>query len=112
MKNLLIYILRKFRLIKFADKIRFYICLIKTNKLRKRFSKEYPTVQLPPAYFIYETFNLNYFSFYLNSIETAKWLVSYFQKHAVIDGVKILDWGCGPGRVIRHLPALIPNSCE
>ena len=105
-------ILRKFRLIKFADKIRFYILFLKTSKSRREFKRTNPDVVLPPPYFLYETFNLNYFSFYDKSVDTAKWLTGFFKKYKKIENINILDWGCGPGRVIRHLPAFTGNSCN
>lgn len=105
-------LIRKFGLIKLSDKLRFYIGYIKSSGLRKEFKRKHPTVKLPPAYFMYETFNLNYFSFYEKSIETAKWLISHFEKHKKLEGINILDWGCGPGRVIRHLPSFIADTCK
>lgn len=104
--------LRKLGLIRFLDRIRFYIGYIKTFNLRRKFFKENPEVSLPPAYFIYETFNLNYFSFYNKSIETAEWLVSFFKKYKTLEELSVLDWGCGPGRVIRHLPSFMGSSCK
>lgn len=105
-------IIRKIGLIRFSDKLRFYFSYIKTLKLRKRFYKKYPNIKLPPAYYIYETFNLNYFSFYEKSIETAKWLISHIVKYKKLEDLNVLDWGCGPGRVIRHLPSFLDNSCR
>lgn len=105
-------VLRKLGLIKIADKTRFYFKLAATYKKRRQFFSENPGINLPPAYYIYETFNLNYFSFYNKSIETAKWLISYFEKYKKLDNIRILDWGCGPGRVIRHLPDYISDSCK
>ncbi len=105
-------LLRKTGLIKYFDKLRFFIAFVKTYKLRKRFFKDNPDVSLPPAYFIYETFNLNYYSFYDKSIETAKWLVSFFKKYKTLESLNILDWGCGPGRIIRHLPLFLDESCK
>lgn len=83
--------IRKVGLIKFADKIRYYILLIKTSKLRHDFKSKNPDVILPPPYFLYETFNLNYFSFYDKSIETAEWLIGYLEKHKKLENVNILD---------------------
>jgi SAM-dependent methyltransferase len=112
LKVYLISFLRKTGLIKIADYIRFIICYIQTYSLRKKFLSENKGVVLPPAYYIYETFGLNYNNFYTNSTDTAKWLISYFEKYVSLENVHILDWGCGPGRVIRHLPAFLPASCS
>lgn len=104
--------IRNLGLIKIADKFRYYILLIKTTKIRRDFKRKNPTVILPPPYFLYETFNLNYFSFYDKSIETAEWLIGYLEKYKKLENVNILDWGCGPGRVIRHLPSYIQSPCK
>lgn len=111
-KYIFSFLLRKAGLIRISDRIRFYINLIKTYKIRKKFSKENKGLKLPPPYYIYETFNLNYYSFHNKSIETAKWLVSYLAKYKKLANLKILDWGCGPGRVIRHLPNFVSGTCS
>ncbi|MDL2308887.1 class I SAM-dependent methyltransferase [Bacteroidales bacterium OttesenSCG-928-B11] len=103
-------LLRKIGLIKIADKMMFYVNYIKTYRLRKQFFRENSDVKLPPAYYIYETFGLNYFNFYNGS--AAKWLINHFEKYKKLENINILDWGCGSGRVIRHLPSFIDNSCK
>ena len=105
-------LLRGLRLIYFADWIRYYIQKFKNYKINKDFKSENPEVKLPPDYLIYESFQINYQKYYTESIETAKWLADHFQKHIDLKDKRILDWGCGPGRIIRHLPEAIDNGCE
>ncbi|MDR2010118.1 MAG: class I SAM-dependent methyltransferase [Bacteroidales bacterium] len=112
MKSTLSNFIRNLGLIKFVDKLNFYIVLFKTRKQRNEFKKSHPDVALPPPFYMYETFGLNYESFYNKSESTAKWLISYFQKYSDLKNIKILDWGCGPGRVIRHLSVIMDPSCE
>jgi ubiquinone/menaquinone biosynthesis C-methylase UbiE len=112
MKSLFSSFIRNLGLIKFTDKLYFYFVLFKTRKQRNEFKKTHPDVALPPPFYIYETFGLNYESFYNKSINTVEWLISHFQKYSNLKNIKILDWGCGPGRVIRHLPAIMDHSCE
>jgi SAM-dependent methyltransferase len=103
---------RKLGLIKLFDYLLFFIAYLSNYNIRRKFYKENPQIILPPAYYIYETFNLNYYSFYNKSIETAEWLVSFFKKYKTLEELNVLDWGCGPGRVIRHLPSLMGSSCK
>ena len=105
-------LLRNLGFIRLFDKVRFYITYARTYSLRRQFFKENPNIKLPPAYYIYETFNLNYYSFYNSSKDTAKWLVSFFERYTKLQDINILDWGCGPGRVIRHLPDLTDETCQ
>ncbi|MDR2384856.1 MAG: class I SAM-dependent methyltransferase [Tannerella sp.] len=112
LKTFIKSILKNFGLLGVADRLRFLVIYIKTYKAQQLFKQQHPTVALPPPYFIYETHKLNYQSYYEQSIDSAKWLVSFLSKYASLNGLSILDWGCGPGRIIRHLPDLTANSCR
>lgn len=104
--------LRQLRLIYLTDWIHFNIERFKNRKINHEFRKNNPCVKLPSDYLIYESFQLNYKKYYTESIDSAKWIVSYLEKHIKLKSKKILDWGCGPGRIIRHLPTAIGNGCE
>ena len=80
--------------------------------LNKIFKLENPQVKLPPDYLIYESFQLDYKKYFTDSKDTTQWLTDHLKKHIDLKGKRILDWGCGPGRIIRHLPAVIGNGCE
>ncbi len=84
----------------------------KNRKINKDFKLQNPLVKLPPDYLIYESFQINYHKYYSESIETAKWLTGHFKRHIELKNKRILDWGCGPGRIIRHLPNIVNNGCE
>ncbi len=105
-------LLRTFGLLQFTDYLRFFIEKFRNRSDNNEFKKKYPNVKLPPDYLIYESFQINYKKYYLDSIETAKWLANHFKRHIEIKNVKILDWGCGPARIIRHLPKIIGNDSE
>jgi len=104
--------LRKLRILHLADNLRFYIQKAKNRKVNKDFKEKYPSVKLPPDYLIYESFQLNYHKYYVQSKEGAKNLVQHLAKHLALQNRAILDWGCGPGRIVRHLPELIGNNCS
>jgi SAM-dependent methyltransferase len=105
-------ILRKLKLISFIDKIRFYIHKFIYKKKNKQFLLSHPNFVIPPDYLLYEAFRLDYFEYYDSGIKAAEWLKSLFEKYVKLQNAKILDWGCGPARIIRHLPYLIGNDCE
>lgn len=105
-------ILRQIGLLYSADWMRYYWQRIKNRRINREFRKNNPNVVLPPDYLIYESFQLNYQKYYTESIETAQWLADYFKKHTELENKKILDWGCGPARIIRHLPGIIGNDCK
>ena len=112
MKAQISKVLRNLGLIKVADRIRYYFHLARTRKSRNLFIEKYPKVVLPPPYFLYETFGLNYFSYYEDGRDTAEWLINYFSEYKKLENINILDWGCGPARIIRHLPSLVGSTCN
>jgi ubiquinone/menaquinone biosynthesis C-methylase UbiE len=95
-----------------AEKVRFYLQKLKYKKDNDAFRKEHPDFILPPAFFIYESYRLNYKWYYEDGKNTAREIVTLLSKYNDYSQAnkKILDWGCGPGRIVRHLPALLPNA--
>ena len=94
------------------DKLRFYVHFILKFGERKRFKKETPDVKIPPDYLIYESFNLNYNSYYHGGRKSAEWLLHCLEKHVSLTHMVLLDWGCGPARIVRHMPDLLDKSCK
>lgn len=61
---------------------------------------------------MYESFGIDYAKYYTDSRSTAAWLLDHLRRHISLDQARILDWGCGPGRIIRHLAELEPGLSE
>ena len=111
-KGLISNILRKLGLIRFTDNIRYIIQSYKNRTSNKEFIKLNPNVKLPPNYLMYESFQLNYKKYLEGGKSTAKWLLNILKDHHDLKGIKILDWGCGPARVVRHLPDLLDEKSD
>ena len=110
MKKIIKRILRIFGLMLFADRLRFVYMRFSNRKPNREFRKNNPDVILPPDYLMYESFQLDYYRYYVNGRKTAEWLVDHVRPYLEFSNAEILDWGCGPGRIIRHLPDLIPEA--
>lgn len=97
-----------------ADYARFWYFKLKNRKRNQVFRQHYSSVALPPDYLMYESFQLDYQKYYLGGRQTAQWLWKQVAPFLPSDssGLKILDWGCGPGRVVRHFPDLVPPSTQ
>ncbi|MDX1461944.1 MAG: class I SAM-dependent methyltransferase [Marinirhabdus sp.] len=104
--------LRSLNVLHQADTLRFQTEKIRNRKANAAFLRKHPDVQLPPDYLIYESHALSYDSYYYNGKKDAEFFTSLFKKYVSLENVRILDWGCGPGRIIRHLPDTVGNGCS
>jgi len=104
--------LRKFGLLYPLDKLRFRLEKSKNEKANREFKTKNPNVSLPPDYLMYESFQMNYSKYYFGGKDTAEWVLEKIIKHKDLDNEKILDWGCGPGRVIRHMPEILKSNTK
>ena len=105
-------LLRKMNLLSSAEKARFYLQKLKYKKDNNTFRNEHPDFVLPPEFFIYETYRLNYKWYYEDGRNSAEEIVTLLSKYynLAVPGKRVLDWGCGPGRIVRHLSALLPAA--
>lgn len=105
-------LLRTFGLLLITDKIRYYILYIKRYSRIQSFLKANSSIKLPPSYLIYESFALDYDKYYFDGSDSASWLIERLKKYISFNEINILDWGCGPARIVRHIPELLNNSCS
>lgn len=105
-------ILRALGLIYFGDKIRFFLHSLKNSRNNKKFRMGNPDIALPADYLIYESFRMNYNKYYYDGLETCRFLLSLLEKYIILKNISILDWGCGPARITRHLAELLDKSCK
>ncbi len=104
------YLLKTLGLFPLVEILNFNFVRMRNRSSNHKFKKENPSVVLPPDFYMYETFALNYDKIYKGGLETSKWVINHFEKYMTFKDKVILDWGCGSGRVIRHLPNLIDKS--
>lgn len=110
MKQKLLAFLRQFNLLMITDKLRFYLMQVKNAGDNKSFLRKFPDVKLPPDYLMYESFQLNYTKYYIGGKDDAEVIVQAIRLYVESDKYRILDWGCGPARIIRHIPGFLGDQ--
>jgi len=103
-------ILRSIGAIRLLDNSRYQFIKYKNRIDNKRFKLDNPDIAIPPDYLLYESHSINYRKYIDQGKITAQNLLELFQKYVDLDHKTILDWGCGPARIVRHLPKLLPNT--
>jgi SAM-dependent methyltransferase len=110
LKNTVLQMVRKLGLMNSVDRINFFVHKVLNHSKNKTFAEQHPGIKLPPAYTLYEAYRMDYENYFNDGKQTANALVH--ELSAIVPKVKIriLDWGCGPARVVRHLPALLTEA--
>ena len=104
--------LRRAGLMHLADTVRFRLLQFRHRAENQAFRAAHPGLALPPDYLMYESFRLSYRRYFEGGRQAAEWLRTHLAPHLRLQHQDVLDWGCGPGRVIRHLPEVIGGGCR
>jgi len=105
-------LIRKLGLLYTADYIRFQILRAKNLSKNQEYKKNNPGISFPPDYLLYESFAIDYSAYYEGGKITANDLFNLITKYKSNKDLNIHDWGCGPGRIIRHMPQFFESSCR
>ncbi len=101
-KSYLSLFLRNTGLLRDIDKFRYNFIRLKNSIANRRFKSQHPELKIPPDYYLYETYRLNYEQYINDGLETTKALIDMLIPYIDVHDVeKVLDWGCGPGRITR-----------
>ena len=93
----------KTRIVQVLDFFLYQIAWLRNRKKNYRFRKTHPDLIIPPDYFLYETYKLDYKRFFKGGEYSAKKIIEWTKKYFEQEPKRILDWGCGVSRVVIHI---------
>ncbi len=108
LKQQTLQLLRRARLLETADAARYRWFARESGASRAACARTFGDAPLPPDDVAYDAYGTLDWMFYWGfGRRIAEFVAPRFQAHAP-DGGRVLEWGCGPARIIiRHLPALL-----
>lgn len=103
MKSLIQYLVRAAGLSRWLDGVLFRTAERRNRARNREYRAEHPEAIIPPDYFLYETYRIDYRKFVedgkMAAAEIIEWTAPWVNANAPV----ILDWGCGAGRITRHI---------
>ncbi len=100
--------LRAIRVLGVAEHVRFVLACIGGWRRNRSFRRQHPDFVPPPAYEMFDAYNhVDWHAYWSSGRSHAEMIARLIDKHAGAPPRCILDWGCGSGRVIRHLPGCL-----
>ena len=110
-KFLLVRSIRAAGLLKFADNCKFVLGQVRAWPANRRFRERYPGYATPSSDLAYDALNHADWERYRESGLQHGGLFARVIDEQMPAGerLEILEWGCGPGRLIRHLASLFPG---
>ncbi|MBV9986909.1 MAG: class I SAM-dependent methyltransferase [Chitinophagaceae bacterium] len=106
MKATIKYLIARLGLSRWLNFILYRISRITNRGVNKTFRKDHPELVMPPDAWLYETYRLHYRQFIEDGLLAATEIRDWAMRYLPASGNRVLDWGCGAGRIIRHLPEI------
>ena len=101
-------VLKKTRLISFVNWIYYVKNLIRNRKVNRDFISTHGDFAVPPSHLAFDAYNqVHWQSYFDTGVINAKAIADILNKENMANNIRILEWGCGPGRVIRHLKSFL-----
>ena len=108
-----IRLIRRAGLLRAADRCRFEVRRLRTASANRRFLASHPEFVPPPRDLAFDAYNHFLWSEYLAGGKRHAEFFTKIVTSAIPNGpLRVLEWGCGPARITRHLPALYGSRLE
>ncbi len=105
--------IRNLGLLKQADDFKFLVKKFRMFSRNRDFIKMNPGFPVPPESLAFDAYNMFDWEEYKDGGNRhAQVFADIINQHLPAGNLKVFEWGCGPGRLIRHMPALIPGNPE
>jgi SAM-dependent methyltransferase len=100
--------IRRMGLLPWAERLRAGVLALKNHRANRRFCASHQGGPLPPISLMHDPYGVVDYAGYWNSGKNSAQALGKIINSSQGGGdqaIKILEWGCGPARVIRHLSA-------
>lgn len=105
--------LRRSGMLPLADTGRFALEIWKRWRENYRFRREHPLFMPPPISIMYDANRHVSLREYAKTGEIdARMIADRIARHCAESPERVLEWGCGPARILRHLPAMLPPDTQ
>ncbi len=106
--------LRVLGLLTIVERVHYLRVVAKHKRRNEAFYLANPDFKVPPQFLAYDAYSAPDWDFYKKSgWETAVFLSSIAHRHLPAEStLRILEWGCGPARVIRNVPEAFGAKTE
>lgn len=107
-KYRLIRQVRNLGLLGLADEVKLGIARLLTRRRNNRFRRSHPDFAVPPADLAFDAYNSIDWQLYRDGGQRhAALFADLIAQHCTAPKLRVLEWGCGPGRLIRHMAELL-----
>jgi SAM-dependent methyltransferase len=103
-KQALVRGLRRLSLLSLADDCVYVLKRLGSRRAQQAFAKRHPGFVTPPPRIAFEAFhNVDWDSYRSSGLHHARLFGRLIAERRPGDPLRVLDWGCGPGRLARHM---------
>lgn len=112
MKYQLIDAARTAGLLPFLDRLSYVRRSLKAARRNRRFVRDHPDFEPPPGELAFDAYNnIDWQEYHDVGLRHAEAMAGMIRDRMEVGrGSTVLEWGCGPGRLIRHMPRLFPGA--
>jgi SAM-dependent methyltransferase len=108
-RQVAIRLLRQTHLLRAAEAARFAYHGVRYAKENAEFVRDNPGFAVPPSWLRHDAHgHIRLQSYFDKGCAAAQSVATLVAEHS--SGATVCEWGCGPGRIVRHLPKLLPGS--
>jgi glycosyltransferase involved in cell wall biosynthesis/SAM-dependent methyltransferase len=109
-KYVTIRTLRDLGLLSVADRMKFQLACLTARSRNRAFVRSHPGFAVPPEDLAFDAFNhVDWQSYRDVGRQHAQLFADIIGREAHGGSLSILEWGCGPGRIIRHMGELLQD---
>lgn len=106
------HFLRRLGLLELVEKIRYVRETLRYKRTNRQFRNENPAFVLPPSHLAFDAYSAPDWHHYKQSGERSAEFIYNIAMKYLTNPVAIYEWGCGPARIIRHLPGIAKNDIQ